>query len=53
MRPPAQWLKYPKLSKAKNDLDNLRTKSRDLKHSDLIARQNDQTARNCYKKQLD
>ena len=52
-RPPAPWLKDPEISKAKNVLDNLRTKSRDLNHSDLTVCQNYQTARNCYKKQLD
>ena len=34
-RPPAPWLKDPEISKAKNVLDNLRTKSLDLNHSDL------------------
>ena len=52
-RPPASWLKDPEISKAKNVLDNLRTNSRDLNHSDLTVRQNYQTTRNRYKKQLD
>ena len=52
-RPPAPWLKGPEIFKAKNVLDNLRTKSRDLNHSDLTFRQNYQTARNLHKKQLD
>ena len=30
--PPAPWMKDPEISKAKNVLDNLRTKSRDLNH---------------------
>ena len=48
-RPPAPWLKDPEISKARSVLDNLRTKSRDLNHSDLTVCQNYQTARNCYK----
>ena len=51
--PPAPWLKDPEISQAKNVLDNLQTKSRDLNHSDLTVRQNYQTARYRYKKQLD
>ena len=50
--PPAPWMKDPEISKAKNVFDNLRTKSRDLNHSDLAVRQNYQSARNRYKKQL-
>ena len=41
--PPAPWLKDPEISKAKNVLDNLRTKSRDLNQSNLTVRQNYQT----------
>ena len=37
-RPPAPWLKDPEVFKAKNVLDNLRTKSRDLNHSNLTVR---------------
>ena len=48
--PPAPWLKDLEISKAKNVLDNLWTKSRDLSHSDQLVCQNYQTARNCYKK---
>ena len=33
-RPPVRWLKDLKISKAKNVLDNVQTKSRDLNHSD-------------------
>ena len=50
---PALWLKDPEISKARNVLDNLRTKTRDLNHSDLTVHQNRQTARNRYKKQFD
>ena len=46
-RSPAPWLKDPE-----NVLDSLRTKSRDLNHSDLTVRQNYQTARNRYKKSI-
>ena len=52
-RPPAPWMKDPEISKAKNVLDNLQTKSRDLNHFDLTFRQNYQSAGNCHKKQLD
>ena len=52
-RPLAPWLKDPEISKAKNVLDNLQNKSRNLSHSNLTVCQNYQTARNCYKKQLD
>ena len=52
-RPPAPWMKDPEISKAKNVLDNLQTKSRDLNHFDLTFRQNYQSAGYCYKKQLD
>ena len=48
-RPPAPWLKDPKISKTKNVLGNLRTKSRHLNHSELTVRQDYQTARNRYK----
>ena len=48
-RPPASWLKYPEISKAENVLDNLRTKSRNLNHSELTVCQNYQTARNRFK----
>ena len=34
-RPPAPWMKDPEISKAKNVLDDLQTKSRDLNHFDL------------------
>ena len=51
-RPPATWLKDPEISKAKNVLDNLRTKSHDLNHSNLTVRQNYQTAGNRYKKTI-
>ena len=47
-RPLAPWLKDPKISKAKNVLDNLRAKSRHLDHSELTARQDYQAARNRY-----
>ena len=50
--PPAPWMKDPEISKAKNVLDNLRTKSYYLNHSDLTVCQNYQSARNRYKKQL-
>ena len=36
-RPLALWMKDPEISSAKNFLDNLRTKSRDLNHSDQTA----------------
>ena len=52
-RPLAPWLKDPEISKAKNVLDNLQNKSRNLSYSNLTVCQNYQTARNCYKKQLD
>ena len=51
-RPPAPWMKDPEIFKAKNVLDNLRTKSRDLNHSELTIRQNYQSARNRYKKTI-
>ena len=51
-RPPAPWLKDPEISKAKDVLNNLRTKSCDLNNSDLTVRQNYQTARNRYKKTI-
>ena len=51
-RPPARWLKDPEICKAKNVLDNLQTKLRDLNHSDLTVRQNYQTARNRCKKRF-
>ena len=51
-RPLAPWLKDPEISKAKNVLDNLQNKSRNLSHSDLTVCQNYQTARNCYKKTI-
>ena len=36
-RPLAPWMKDPEISSAKNFLDNLRTKSRGLNHSDQTA----------------
>ena len=36
-RPLAPWMKDPEISSAKNFLDNLRTKSRDLNQSDQTA----------------
>ena len=51
-RPPAPWLKDPEISQAKNVLDNLQTKSRDLNHFDLTVRQNYQTAKNRYKETI-
>ena len=48
--PSAPWLKDPEISKAKNVLENLRTKSCDLNHSDVTVRQNNQTPRNRYEK---
>ena len=48
-RPPAPWMKDPEIYSAKNILENLRTTSRDLYHSDPNTRQSYQTARNNYK----
>ena len=45
-------MKHPEISKAKNVLDNLRIKSRDLNRSDLTFRQNYQTAKNLYQKTI-
>ena len=47
---PAPWMKDPKISKAKNVLVNLQTKSRDLNYSDITVRQNCQSARYHHKK---
>ena len=51
-RPPVPWMKHPEISKAKNVLDNLRIKSRDLNRSDLTFRQNYQTEKNLYQKTI-